>query len=762
LKLAVNVRTLHPGRIGGLEFAFRRVFDHLVGRADADLAITLLTSESNDDSFGEWSGSVERVVVRSTASADELHDRLARFDLLYCPLLFLDPEEPPIPSVVAIPDLQHLTYPEFFPPEILGLRLRRLRPSAVRARRVLTISEFSRDEIVRAFHLPAERVAVTPLDCGPEFRRPRDPERLRRVRERHRLPESWLFYPANDWPHKNHATLFRALAILRQRTEAAPALILTGARVAGTDLEGEARRAGVADLVRHLGWIDADELPDLYDGACCVPFVSLFEGFGMPVVEAMRRNSPLLLSDRTSLPEVSGGHALLVNAADPAAIAGGLERILGDREGSAARASAAHRWAERYSFARAAEQTLALFRAAVAEEPPLLSLATVDSPPRVFVVTPSFRQARYLKATVDSVLAQDYPQLDYFVADGGSDDGSVELLRSYGDRVRFRSAPDGGQAAAIADAWGESSADIVAWLNSDDTYLPGAVSRAVDHFLRQPDAALVYGRSWHIDEEGRTIGSYPTRPFDAALLRHDCFISQPAAFVRRDVFHRIALPDRSLRYCMDYDLWIRLSQEFPVAYVEDYLACSRVHAETKSLRERQAVYLEILGLTRRHFGIVPRNWLAGEALHRNSTRLEATFRWLSARIRSRMTLRLAAVQERRTVSTLYGDGWAGTRSVVEVRPDERGMVRIVGQSPYWPYVKPLEVKVEWEERVLAHHRCWRRGEFALDFRLPAAAIGSDGSARVVLRANRTFVPAAVGWAPDDPRPLSFRVLDGAR
>jgi glycosyltransferase involved in cell wall biosynthesis len=243
-------------------------------------------------------------------------------------------------------------------------------------------------------------------------------------------------------------------------------------------------------------------------------------------------------------------------------------------------------------------------------------------PARVFVVTPSFNQARYLRATIDSVLAQDYPRLEYFVADGGSTDGSVEILRSYGERLRWVSRPDGGQAAAVADAWGASDADVVAWLNSDDLYLPGAVRRAVEHLEAHPEAGMVYGKAWFVDELGEKLREYPTRPFDADRLRTECFVCQPATFLRRSVFERIGLPDRELRYCMDYDLWIRLSRDFEMSYLEEFLACSRVHEETKSQRELSAVFAEIVRVTARRYGVAPRNWAVASMIHDCKSRLE--------------------------------------------------------------------------------------------------------------------------------------------
>lgn len=376
--------------------------------------------------------------------------------------------------------------------------------------------------------------------------------------------------------------------------------------------------------------------------------------------------------------------------------------------------------------------------------------------PRVFVVTPSFNQARYLRATIESVLAQDYPQLDYFVADGGSTDGSLDILKAYGDRLRWVSAPDGGQAAAVADAWASTDAEIVAWLNSDDTYLPRAVSRAVAHLEAHPDAGMVYGRAWFVDALGEKQREYPTRPFDAERLRTECFVCQPATFLRRSVFERVGLPDRELRYCMDYDLWIRLSRRFEMSYLDEFLACSRVHEETKSQRELSAMFDEIVRVTARRYGIAPRNWALARMIHAAKSRLERRWGWLPARLRDRLQAAMVRREEARYVGPLFSDLWAGTATLVEVEPDAGGRVALRAESPHWPHRQPLEVTVEHEGRTLLRRVVAQRGVFLLEVTVPPPAPGAT-RVTLLLRANRTFVPKLTGFAPWDERPLSFMV-----
>jgi glycosyltransferase involved in cell wall biosynthesis len=199
------------------------------------------------------------------------------------------------------------------------------------------------------------------------------------------------------------------------------------------------------------------------------------------------------------------------------------------------------------------------------------------------------------------------------VVDGGSTDETVAILRSYGDRVVWVSEPDRGQTDAINKGWRRARGTILAYLNSDDMYLPGAVEKAVACLRAHPDAGAVYGEGYHVDETGRVIGRYPTEPFDLARLTQTCFICQPTVFLRREMVERVGYLDNSLRYCMDYDLWIRLARVSRFAYLPDYLASTRLHAQAKTLDQRGPFHAEILRTVHGHFGRVPPQWVYGYA-----------------------------------------------------------------------------------------------------------------------------------------------------
>jgi glycosyltransferase involved in cell wall biosynthesis len=200
-----------------------------------------------------------------------------------------------------------------------------------------------------------------------------------------------------------------------------------------------------------------------------------------------------------------------------------------------------------------------------------------DQLPRVNLVTPSFNAAPYLRAAIDSVLNQDYPNIDYLVMDGGSTDETVKILKGYGDKVRWVSEKDQGQADAISRGFEQSTGAILGWLNADDVLKPGAVRTAVETFLANPEASLIYGNADFIDESGEWIALCTVvEPFARQrLIDYGDYIIQPAAFFSRDVYDKVGGLDTSLHWAMDWDLWIRLAQGQEFVYVENVLASYR-------------------------------------------------------------------------------------------------------------------------------------------------------------------------------------------
>jgi glycosyltransferase involved in cell wall biosynthesis len=242
--------------------------------------------------------------------------------------------------------------------------------------------------------------------------------------------------------------------------------------------------------------------------------------------------------------------------------------------------------------------------------------------PLVSVITPCLNMGRFLEETIQSVLAQDYPRVEYIVMDGGSSDSTLEILEKYRDRLRYESGPDRGAADAINKGFALSKGSIIAWLNADDTYLPGAVSAAVRAFADAPNAGVIYGDGFWVDAAGKNIAPYPTRPFDPELLREECFICQPAAFVRRDVFERAGGMRPGLQVAFDYELWMRIVKLHSLVKIDQCLATSRMHSGSKTLGQRKRLYLEAFQIMSEHFGHVPFRWVYDYACYLIEKRYE--------------------------------------------------------------------------------------------------------------------------------------------
>ena len=204
--------------------------------------------------------------------------------------------------------------------------------------------------------------------------------------------------------------------------------------------------------------------------------------------------------------------------------------------------------------------------------------------PLVTIVTPSYNQAAYLEQTIRSVREQDYPRLEYFVIDGGSTDDSKEIIRKYADKLSgWVSEKDEGQADAINKGLKRAGGEIVAWLNSDDYYLPGTISRAVRAFQEHPEAGLVYGNVLSVDAGGKTFNLQAFRPYTLPDLMAFHIISQPAVFMRRAVLEQTGLLDTSYQLLLDHQLWLRMARLAPVVYIPETLAAARYHAGAKNL-----------------------------------------------------------------------------------------------------------------------------------------------------------------------------------
>lgn len=231
------------------------------------------------------------------------------------------------------------------------------------------------------------------------------------------------------------------------------------------------------------------------------------------------------------------------------------------------------------------------------------------SAPIVTVAVPSFNQGRFLDQALASIFEQDVA-VEVFVLDGGSTDNSIEVISRWKNCLAgYRSHKDEGQAAAINEGIGRGRAKYVCWLNSDDWFLPGALSRLIEEAEARPDTPMVYGRCWNHHEETGKRSPVWVQPFSERRLALRCIISQPATLIRRTAWESVGGVDPGLHMTMDYDLWWRLYKAAGAPhFLDDFVAVNRVHDATKTGNNRRLHYREAIDLVRRHHGSVPLKW----------------------------------------------------------------------------------------------------------------------------------------------------------
>lgn len=252
--------------------------------------------------------------------------------------------------------------------------------------------------------------------------------------------------------------------------------------------------------------------------------------------------------------------------------------------------------------------------------------------PLVSIITSSYNQGHYLEQTIQSVLSQGYPNLEYIIIDGGSTDNSVDIIRRYSDKLAWWvSEPDKGHADALNKGFAHATGEIYAWLNSDDTYQPGAIHRAVDYLLAHPDISMVYSDANLIDEQGKYLGRFPARQTDYALmLKGSVNIPQATTFFWARLWKQLGPLDLTLKYAFDYDLWVRLAKMAPVVYIPQTWANFRLHEAGKTVYLDDRCYPDMIRVSLREGGR-RLSWLTIRWYLRR-----VTYAWLPIRWRVRL------------------------------------------------------------------------------------------------------------------------------
>ena len=231
-------------------------------------------------------------------------------------------------------------------------------------------------------------------------------------------------------------------------------------------------------------------------------------------------------------------------------------------------------------------------------------LTSSETRPLVSVITPTYNQAAFLRDTIESVISQDYPSIEYQIIDDGSTDETPAILQHYANSARVERQENRGQTPTINKGWERAQGDILTWLNSDDTFLPGAVSTAVAYLEKHPEVGIVFGDSLFTAADGSPLERSPARSsFDYELFVRECEnpIAQPSAFIRRSVVEDVGMLDPSYYYFMDWDFWLRAGLQHRIDYFPELLSTYRLHPESKTVAQANKAAPELQYMYRKFF-----------------------------------------------------------------------------------------------------------------------------------------------------------------
>ena len=608
MKIGINLTDLIPGKIGGMETYMRSLIHYFPQISSKDLFYIVGYSDVLNDIKEK---NVSKVLIEKYTSREKQSELLKRtiiknkFDVWFSPLLILDPLNCPVPSAFTIPDMQHEYFPEFFDAGTLNWRKKYFQASADKANMIFTLSENSRNDIIRFLEVSPEKVKAIHLDSPSWFN---ENKQVNSNVTKNRFSKSnYLFYPANTWPHKNHLRLLESFNRVKDQIKGINLLFSGYPHQADKIIHNFINKHGLGKRVQFLGYVKKEEIPSIYRNAIGLIFPSLFEGFGIPIIEAFRSGCPVLCANNSSISEIGGNAVMYFDGLSISKISDSILKFVSDPNLKKQLIKKGYERAKKFSYKKTARETLKYLKLIAHGKSD--SNKNINKMPKISIITPSYNQGQFIERTIRSVLNQKYPNLEYIVIDGGSTDETIKILKKYSPKLRWVSEKDDGQTDAINKGIRMATGDILAYLNSDDVYEPGSLQIISDYFINNPEAMLVYGKGKHIDKNDGYIEDYPSKPTDYLGLHPTCSICQPTAFWRRELIEEIGYFDARLKYAMDYDYWIKASMKYPLNYIYKYLGSTRFYRETKTSGQRPKVHREIIDVQKRYYSRVHTNWI---------------------------------------------------------------------------------------------------------------------------------------------------------
>jgi glycosyltransferase involved in cell wall biosynthesis len=711
MRIVIGLRSLFPGKVGGLETYVRELINAWGETRREDKWIVLVNPDAAPtfQSPGPW------MHFETVAEPHDLHAWKTAAErhapaIYFSPMLVIDPHDVALPTVVNIPDVQHLFYPDFFDPETLAFRHLHFPLSARRAAAIVTLSDHARTSIIERLGAKPEKVHDILLAAGDHFHQPPDRDAVPAFLKKHGLPPEFGFYPANFWPHKNHAALFDALSRYRKTHGDAPHVALSG--FAGGNQEkvlAAIRAKKLEDRIHLLGYLEHDEVPVAYRAAGFLVFPSLFEGFGIPVAEAMASGCPVLASSASSIPELAGEAALLFNPLDPDDLVRQLRRLLtepGLRERLIR--SGLQRSGE-LTWGRTADETYAVFKSVAA------ALAAQTTAPVAVIPL--------------------------------NDSGEI-------NRERLPAA---------------APAPILHFSRPGGRLSLGAAQRAAEAFRGSGLGAIIGSVEWPAGEPGA-----PSAPagepagFDTLRLKSEDSLPLQALWIGPDLSAEFLAWLAQGDPPAAYEIMLRAATLGPVG---DNRALRTIAAKPP---ERPASPERGARLSLRYFGVPDSGWLRRWAAARlarwpgfnataalrpgaRSRTLDLYESWLWFRLTgvfpARFKERLTGLWRRARPAPPSADGWIGRQGQVVLAKPVEGQIRLRLQAPEWPNPPPPQLTIRLGRTRLYRGTLCQPGLYDFNWPWPGAA----ESVTLHLSSSATFIPAEHGMGMDG-RELSFRIL----
>lgn len=773
MRIGVNIYNLYPGKIGGAEQYVRNIIKEFNFIEDVNLFIFVnsLALPTFEESEKQKLCHIDEQGDRDTQI--QFFIDFFNIDIMFCPLFFIAPEKCNIPSVASILDIQHEFFPEYFEKNTLK-EIRKNTENTLRvADGIITISNYSKKTIIDKYNIDEDKIKVTYLDSDLCFKEIKD--NIKDIKLEKNIDSDYIFYPANTWPHKNHINLLKAFKILKEKYHTKLKIVFTGdSKQQKKEIENYIKDNNLQDDILYLGYLKQEEMPYIYANATIMAFPSVFEGFGIPLVEAMRSGVAIACSKNGSIPEVAGDAAIYFDAYNPNDIAEKIYKLEQDKELQQILINKGQKVATRYSWEKCVEDTYLYLKKIVSTNKSQCVTQYEDNP-LVTIITPSYNQGEFIKDTIESVLSQDYPNIEYFVMDGGSTDNTIDILESYEGRFYWCSEKDKGQADAINKGIRKANGKIIGWLNSDDTYLENAVSTVVKYFKDHPNTDMVYGEGYYTNKEGQVIERYLTEKFSVSRLAEQCIICQPTVFFTKDIVENVGLLDAEHQLSMDYELWMRISKMGKISYIPNYLATSRMYEENKTLSRRDEVFKETFIAVKKHYGYVPISWIDGYADYlSNGTRgikfviLDiklfiqynlSNWRYLIKGLKRILPhrlyfLKLRLRNENSKFNGKYQDNWISKKYKIPFIVNENSQILNIEGIHNWPLKGTLKLNIYLDNKLLIKKPVKKLGDFNFIFNIEGKL--QEGEHELIIIANKTFCPSRLNGSPDS-RELSCRI-----